>query len=108
MDTTLMTPGAAPSTPVGIVPPMTNNFGRDKVHWTPDIWDRIDKAVHDEVMRTLTSFAITTNNCRTITFVRRHSEHQFPKSFIQRPTSPRRAVNGSIATLPARVKGRSS
>lgn len=32
--------------------PGTNNFGRDKVDWTQDIWDRIDKAVHDEVMRT--------------------------------------------------------
>jgi uncharacterized linocin/CFP29 family protein len=48
-----MTPEARQSTPVEPVPPVTkNNFGRDKVHWTPDIWDRIDKAVHDEVMRT--------------------------------------------------------
>jgi uncharacterized linocin/CFP29 family protein len=30
----------------------TINLGREKVQWTPDIWDRIDKAVHDEVMRT--------------------------------------------------------
>jgi uncharacterized linocin/CFP29 family protein len=53
MDTTLMTPGAAPTIPTGPVPPATtNNFGRDKVHWTTDIWDRVDKAVHDEVMRT--------------------------------------------------------
>ncbi len=31
--------------------PMMNN-GRDKIHWTQEVWDRIDKAVHDEVMRT--------------------------------------------------------
>lgn len=30
------------------------NLGRDKVHWTKDIWDRIDKAVHDEVIRART------------------------------------------------------
>src|ERR1700758_5560848 len=47
MDTILMTPPVGPVSPV-----TTNNFGRDKVHWTADIWDRIDKAVHDEVMRT--------------------------------------------------------
>jgi uncharacterized linocin/CFP29 family protein len=37
-----------------MAPPITatNNLGRDKVHWTKDIWDRIDKAVHDEMMRT--------------------------------------------------------
>jgi uncharacterized linocin/CFP29 family protein len=29
-----------------------NWLGRDKVPWTKDIWDRIDKAVNDEVMRT--------------------------------------------------------
>lgn len=29
-----------------------NNLGRDKVHWNKDVWDRIDKAVHDEMMRT--------------------------------------------------------
>lgn len=53
MDNILMTPEPRQSTLVGPVPPVTtNNFGRDKVHWTPDIWDRIDKAVHDEVMRT--------------------------------------------------------
>lgn len=52
-DSTLMTPSTEPSIAVGRVPPVaTNNFGRDKVHWTTDIWDRIDKAVHDEVMRT--------------------------------------------------------
>jgi hypothetical protein len=33
-------------------PAATNNLGRDKVPWTKDIWDRIDKAVHEEVMRT--------------------------------------------------------
>jgi uncharacterized linocin/CFP29 family protein len=53
MQTTLMTPGAALLTPVAGMPPVTTtNLGRDKVHWTQDIWDRIDKAVHDEVMRT--------------------------------------------------------
>jgi len=38
--------------PTVMMPPATNNLGRDKVHWTKEIWDRIDKAVHDEVMRT--------------------------------------------------------
>src|SRR5215471_9381899 len=53
MDNILMTPEPRQSTLVGRVPPVTtNNFGRDKVHWTTDIWDRIDKAVHDEVIRT--------------------------------------------------------
>jgi uncharacterized linocin/CFP29 family protein len=53
METILMTPSTAPSMPTGMMPPVTTkNLGRDKVHWTPDIWDRIDKAVHDEVMRT--------------------------------------------------------
>jgi uncharacterized linocin/CFP29 family protein len=28
------------------------NFGRDKLTWNQDIWNRIDKAVHDEAMRT--------------------------------------------------------
>jgi len=31
---------------------MMMNNGRDKIHWTQEVWDRIDKAVHDEVMRT--------------------------------------------------------
>ena len=30
---------------------MTNN-GRDKVHWSQEVWDRIDLAVHQEAMRT--------------------------------------------------------
>jgi len=30
---------------------MTNN-GRDKVHWSKEVWDRIDMAVHQEAMRT--------------------------------------------------------
>jgi uncharacterized linocin/CFP29 family protein len=30
---------------------MANN-GRDKIHWSKDVWDRIDKAVHVEMMRT--------------------------------------------------------
>jgi uncharacterized linocin/CFP29 family protein len=30
---------------------MTNN-GRDKVHWSKEVWDRIDIAVHQEAMRT--------------------------------------------------------
>jgi uncharacterized linocin/CFP29 family protein len=45
MEAATMTMPAAP-------PVATNNWGRDKVHWTKDIWDRIDKAVYDEVMRT--------------------------------------------------------
>ncbi len=28
------------------------NFGRDKLTWNQDIWNRIDQAVHDEAMRT--------------------------------------------------------
>jgi uncharacterized linocin/CFP29 family protein len=53
MDAIIMTPGSAPPTPVvGVAPANGNNFGRDKMHWTLDIWGRIDKAVHDEVMRT--------------------------------------------------------
>jgi uncharacterized linocin/CFP29 family protein len=35
----------------GAVQLLTNN-GRDRFHWGQDVWDRIDKAVHDEVMRT--------------------------------------------------------
>lgn len=31
--------------------PSTNN-GRDKIHWSKEVWDRIDKAVHAEMMRT--------------------------------------------------------
>lgn len=30
---------------------MTNN-GRDKVHWSKEVWDRIDRAVYNEAMRT--------------------------------------------------------
>ncbi len=30
---------------------MTNN-GRDKVHWSKEVWDRIDLAVHQEAIRT--------------------------------------------------------
>jgi len=30
---------------------ITNN-GRDKVHWSKEVWDRIDMAVHQETMRT--------------------------------------------------------
>jgi uncharacterized linocin/CFP29 family protein len=41
-------PTMAPTT----APKYTNNLGRDKVHWSEDVWDRIDMAVHDEVMRT--------------------------------------------------------
>ena len=53
MQTTMTTLGATLSTPVTPTPVVTtNNLGRDKVHWTQDVWDRIDKAVHDEVMRT--------------------------------------------------------
>ena len=52
METTLLTPDKAPSAPTGLMPPVTANNGRDKVHWPAEVWDRIDKAVHDEVMRT--------------------------------------------------------
>lgn len=30
----------------------TNNLGRDKLDWSPDIWNHIDQAVHDEAKRT--------------------------------------------------------
>lgn len=30
----------------------THNHGRDKVHWSHEVWERVDRAVHDEVMRT--------------------------------------------------------
>jgi uncharacterized linocin/CFP29 family protein len=30
----------------------TNNLGRDKLDWSPDIWTPIDQAVHDEAKRT--------------------------------------------------------
>ena len=36
-------------------PPAANNLGRDKIHWSKDVWDRIDKAVHAEMMRTRTA-----------------------------------------------------
>ncbi len=53
MATVMMTPAPAPPTPAGAMPPVTtNNLGRDKVHWSKEVWERIDKAVHDEVMRT--------------------------------------------------------
>jgi uncharacterized linocin/CFP29 family protein len=38
--------------PLAASTPSATNNGRDKIHWTQDIWDRIDKAVHDEMMRT--------------------------------------------------------
>ena len=67
MDNILMTPEPRQSTLVGPVPPVTtNNFGRDKVHWTPDIWDRIDKAVHDEVMRTRGLDPVLENAAETV------------------------------------------
>ena len=30
----------------------TNNLGRDKLPWSQEIWDHIDRAVHDECQRT--------------------------------------------------------
>ena len=42
----------APFVPLAAGSPSATNNGRDKIHWTQDIWDRIDKAVHDEMMRT--------------------------------------------------------
>jgi uncharacterized linocin/CFP29 family protein len=30
-----------------------NNLGRDSLGWAPDIWGRIDQAVHDEIRRTV-------------------------------------------------------
>jgi len=48
METTMVMP--APVT--AMMPNAASNMGRDKVHWSQDVWNRIDKAVHDEVMRT--------------------------------------------------------
>src|SRR5262245_38596784 len=48
METTMVMP--APVT--AMMPNAAHNMGRDKVHWSQEVWDRIDKAVHDEVMRT--------------------------------------------------------
>ena len=49
-------PGSPPSTghfmpngQVGAAPALNN--GRDKIHWGPQVWERLDKAVHDEMMR---------------------------------------------------------
>jgi uncharacterized linocin/CFP29 family protein len=36
---------------VSFGPTLANN-GRDKIHWSKDVWDRIDKAVHAEMLRT--------------------------------------------------------
>jgi uncharacterized linocin/CFP29 family protein len=48
-----LTPATIAPMPAGVIPaPVTTNQGRDKVHWSQDVWDRIDRAVHDEVMRT--------------------------------------------------------
>jgi uncharacterized linocin/CFP29 family protein len=33
-------------------PTVMTNTGRDKVHWSKEVWDRIDMAVHHEAMRT--------------------------------------------------------
>jgi len=41
-----------PAPVTAMMPNAAHNMGRDKVHWSQDVWDRIDKAVHDEVMRT--------------------------------------------------------
>ena len=47
------TPAQANMTPsAGYLAPTATNNGRNKIHWSQDIWDRIDKAVHDEMMRT--------------------------------------------------------
>jgi uncharacterized linocin/CFP29 family protein len=48
---------AAPSAYHGLPPAHPNgsaiqNRGRDKIHWTKEIWDHLDMAVHDECMRT--------------------------------------------------------
>src|SRR5215510_12349469 len=37
---------------INMPPTVTTNTGRDKVHWSKEVWDRIDMAVHHEVMRT--------------------------------------------------------
>jgi uncharacterized linocin/CFP29 family protein len=48
-----LTPATIAPIPAGVIPAtVTTNQGRDKVHWSQDVWDRIDRAVHDEVMRT--------------------------------------------------------
>jgi uncharacterized linocin/CFP29 family protein len=46
--TTASSSGGANTAPVA----PTGTMGRDKVPWSADVWNRIDKAVHDEVMRT--------------------------------------------------------
>jgi uncharacterized linocin/CFP29 family protein len=30
-----------------------NNLGREKLPWSPELWDRVDRAVHDEIRRTV-------------------------------------------------------
>jgi len=42
----------APDPTLQVVPPTGVGNGRDKIHWNKDVWDRIDKAVHTEMMRT--------------------------------------------------------
>src|SRR5262249_22143751 len=32
--------------------PANASNGRDKLHWSKDVWDRIDRAVHGEMIRT--------------------------------------------------------
>jgi uncharacterized linocin/CFP29 family protein len=39
--------------PVSSFPPAVN--GRDKIHWSKHIWERVDAAVHQEMMRTRVS-----------------------------------------------------
>jgi uncharacterized linocin/CFP29 family protein len=43
-------PGQKP--PQHSFPPTNAGNGRDKIHWSKEVWDRIDKAVHAEMMRT--------------------------------------------------------
>jgi hypothetical protein len=42
----------APDSTHHLTPPQTVGNGRDKIHWSKEVWDRIDKAVHAEMMRT--------------------------------------------------------
>ena len=43
-------PGQRP--PQHSFPPTNTGNGRDKIHWSREVWERIDKAVHAEMMRT--------------------------------------------------------
>jgi uncharacterized linocin/CFP29 family protein len=60
---TVTTLAATPTAPTGVsatgagpqtqMPSPSNNMGRDKVHWAPEIWARIDDAVSAEMKRVI-------------------------------------------------------